>query len=634
MSAYRQFLIPVRPLHRESLDSYTSRVLHANFEPDTLRSDLLTADGARPRDPDSDTRWQQILEAKTGRRLHLVTDPAGHEAHADGSSCPQCLGRIQNRQMCTFCSHGVDAVQHAHLAAPVCIRHQRWIGLGNYFRQEPVGADHIRAARIFTRLHGERRLDLALYTVVLHLLHSLKLPDQTTEQELFPTVMNIIATLTNRSLLAAIFNPNTSYEHSYRRLREALKAVISPVNPVASGLWLYLRSTFAALRTATIRASDYAAPSAHSFPLPAITVARYVSADAPVKPFDAYLVASGDTLESALQFELNHHRLMSPSPQAPGHWESLCEKGHTIKGGASTRCPVCHFLKRSVGENDLVSLHPQLAAELDRGANGGLDPATVLAGSNIKLWWRCAAAGHSFDATPSNRVASRKSCPICTNRRISVGVNDVATTHPEIASEWSSRSFATHPPIDFTAGSNQKIDFLCPAGHEYTARIVDRIHGDGCTPCATRAALAEGRSFTQTHPKIAAEWHPTYNRGIEPHDVTEGSRRDAFWLCANGHTYKQRIERRTKAGYGCGKCSKRTFTTGVNDLATTDPELSSEWHPWKNTLLEPSRTGAIDKLYWWRCWDGHDYEQTVDHRRKSKGCPRCDPEHRILKLAA
>ena len=48
----------------------------------------------------------------------------------------------------------------------------------------------------------------------------------------------------------------------------------------------------------------------------------------------------------------------------------------------------------------------------------------------------------------------------------------------------------------------------------------------------------------------------------------------------------------------------------------------------------PTDVTAIDKHFWWKCsTNGHEYQQTVDHRRKSKGCPQCPAEQRILVAA-
>ena len=58
----------------------------------------------------------------------------------------------------------------------------------------------------------------------------------------------------------------------------------------------------------------------------------------------------------------------------------------------------------------------------------------VTAGNSRKVWWRC-EKGHSWQATIASRT-SGCGCPVCANRKILPGFNDLATTHPALAAEW------------------------------------------------------------------------------------------------------------------------------------------------------------------------------------------------------
>jgi len=39
--------------------------------------------------------------------------------------------------------------------------------------------------------------------------------------------------------------------------------------------------------------------------------------------------------------------------------------------------------------------------------------------------------------------------------------------------------------------------------------------------------------INETHPEIAAQWHPTKNGDLRPSDVTAGSNKKVWWLCPN-----------------------------------------------------------------------------------------------------
>ena len=54
--------------------------------------------------------------------------------------------------------------------------------------------------------------------------------------------------------------------------------------------------------------------------------------------------------------------------------------------------------------------------------------------SNKKVWWKC-SKGHEWQANIYNMSSSRQ-CPFCSNRKILVGFNDLATRYPNLAKEW------------------------------------------------------------------------------------------------------------------------------------------------------------------------------------------------------
>lgn len=135
-----------------------------------------------------------------------------------------------------------------------------------------------------------------------------------------------------------------------------------------------------------------------------------------------------------------------------------------------------------------------------------------------------------------------------------------------------------------------------------------------------------GRSLADTNPDLAAQWHPTKNGDVTPHDVSIGSQIKAWWKCPNGedHEWDAVISDRHR-GIGCAICSNYKVVKS-NCLATLDPELASQWHPTKNKDLTPDdvHPGSAKRV-WWKCPKGNDHEwQTVVHSRSwGRGCPVC-----------
>ena len=75
-------------------------------------------------------------------------------------------------------------------------------------------------------------------------------------------------------------------------------------------------------------------------------------------------------------------------------------------------------------------------------------------GYSQKAWWRCTKdKRHIWDDTISHRRVGR-GCPYCSNKRVLVGVNDLATTHPNLTKEWDSSNELK--PTEVTYGSTNQ----------------------------------------------------------------------------------------------------------------------------------------------------------------------------------
>lgn len=105
-------------------------------------------------------------------------------------------------------------------------------------------------------------------------------------------------------------------------------------------------------------------------------------------------------------------------------WQHKVEKNHilfthdwyAIPGTVKINsCPICHGTKVMVGFNDLVSTHPNIAAQWDEDANGILRAYDVSAGSNIHVGWICNVCGKKWRAAIHNRT-SGSGCPCCAYR--------------------------------------------------------------------------------------------------------------------------------------------------------------------------------------------------------------------------
>ncbi len=276
---------------------------------------------------------------------------------------------------------------------------------------------------------------------------------------------------------------------------------------------------------------------------------------------------------------------------------------------------------KSSKENSLLAQRPDLAKEWHPTKNGNLTPEDITVRSGKTIWWQC-DKGHEWQATAHDRSAG-SGCPVCAGRQVLTGFNDLATVNPDLAKEWHPTKNGDLTPRDVTAGSHKKIWWKCNKGHEWQATVEGRNSGGGCPYCSNKRLLAGFNDLATVNPDLAKEWHPTKNGDLTPRDVTAGSHKKIWWKCKKGHEWQATVGARND-GLGCPFCAGQRAITGVNDLATINPELAAQWHPTKNGKLTPDKVmpGSSRKV-WWLCDKGHEWQATVGSRSQGRGCPYC-----------
>lgn len=204
--------------------------------------------------------------------------------------------------------------------------------------------------------------------------------------------------------------------------------------------------------------------------------------------------------ELAREWNLELNSPIRPSDVSPGssakqYWWS-CEKRHDFKMTVNARtnlgagCPFCANQLVLAGFNDLLTIRPDLAAEWHPDLNSPLQPNALMAGSNRRVWWQCAKfADHAWQISPSARSgASATGCPICANKRVLWGFNDLQTLFPDIAAEWHAELNGELTPDNIVSGSWTRVWWQCPndSTHAYLTRVVNRTSNkqNGCPTCA------------------------------------------------------------------------------------------------------------------------------------------------------
>ena len=303
--------------------------------------------------------------------------------------------------------------------------------------------------------------------------------------------------------------------------------------------------------------------------------------------------------------DLNPRKIFARSERIV-NWR--CKKGHSWRASVSNRtrlksgCPFCTGQKVIVGKTDILTTHPDIASQAY-----GWNPADYSIGSGIDLKWKC-KEGHIWQAKPQKRRRG-DGCTICSGNILSVGENDLQTTHPQLASqalEWDPRTV--------TAGHNLKKKWKCEKGHIWQAIVNSRSSGVGCPVCAGRVVVKGFNDLKTINPELAKQ-----ALGWNPEEFSVGTNRSMLWRCKLGHEWKASIGNRGRSLH-CPTCIGKVILKGFNDLATTHPELARQAVDWDPTTFT-SGSSSSNKV--WICDQGHKWKAKIANRTKGSNCPTC-----------
>ena len=317
----------------------------------------------------------------------------------------------------------------------------------------------------------------------------------------------------------------------------------------------------------------------------------------------------------------------------------LCEKNHEYFSSVGHKergrsCPYCLNMKLLVDFNDLATVHPDLAEELDVQKNGGLTAKDVIAGGRAKYWWRGKECGHSWETTIRRRVDGA-GCHICAGLEVLAGFNDLASQSPAVAAELHPNKNGNLTADKIYVNSTLSLWWKCTNDHEFEAKVWYRTRQSrNCLECKKLRREVKEDNLTITHPDIATEWHPTLNGTALPTHYTAGSNKKVWWLTPCGHAWDANIYLRTgPQRQTCPICSGKRVLVDFNDLAFKAPEIARDLHPTLNgDLTATDFTVGSNKQLWWQCpinvnhvWKNSPYKRVLGGRN----CPACSG-HKVI----
>lgn len=275
--------------------------------------------------------------------------------------------------------------------------------------------------------------------------------------------------------------------------------------------------------------------------------------------------------------------------------------------------------------NSIAERRPDLAAEWDQDANGGVTPHDVSYASSKKRAWRC-SQGHTWQATPAERVRGY-GCSQC-------GLSRTSIEEIRLRSEL----IAAGLPIDVEStwvnipGRRRRYhcDMVCPDWKLIIEFDSEWFH---------RSRQSITRDTTKTLALTNAGWTVIRVRdGLKPlfdNDIALPAQqtplvrakavlRKAAELGFHATRYDDYLA--TDQPWGAAAASEALKRELKRSITTDFPEVAAQWHPTRNGLLTPDnvRPGTHDK-YWWLCPQcGNAWEAEVKSRTYDKaGCEPC-----------
>lgn len=204
----------------------------------------------------------------------------------------------------------------------------------------------------------------------------------------------------------------------------------------------------------------------------------------------------------------------------------------------------------------------------------------------------------------------------------------LSSVYPKIAKIWDYTNNDGILPENVYANTSRKWWFVCKENHHFQSTIPNmKKDGTTCPICSGKQVLSGFNDLKTKYPTVAAEWDYEKNTPYVPEMVMPGTPRKYWWRCKKGHSFIQTVNSRTSNDSGCPICNKGICYEGVNDILTLYPEIITEEWDYSLNKVNPATIGIGSNIgkVWWKCKEGHRYQQSVYlHLKENSGCRICN----------
>ena len=292
-------------------------------------------------------------------------------------------------------------------------------------------------------------------------------------------------------------------------------------------------------------------------------------------------------------------------------------------------CYISNLLKDNFPE---IFSQINIEKTLEKYPNINLNKITC--GCDKKFVWHCHVCGFSYEQTVKDKTRKHYGCPICNNKKIISGYNDLHTwciknNRKDILDEWDPSN--TVKITEISRNYNHLVKFICKCGHHYEQTVCDKTNKSTTCPYCTNQKVLPGYNDLKTwcyknnREDILKDW--VYDKNLcKPENITPFSNKYIWFNCPVCHgNYGAVVSNKTARKCGCPYCTNYKALSGFNDLQTKYPDIAAEWDYERNYPLTPDKVmPGCNKKYWWICKNHHSYSMSpLNRTARGSGCPKC-----------
>lgn len=157
------------------------------------------------------------------------------------------------------------------------------------------------------------------------------------------------------------------------------------------------------------------------------------------------------------------------------------------------------------------------------------------------------------------------------NRKVIIGVNDIATIRPDIFELLKDKNDG----YKYVCGSGKYVTFKCPDCKTEFDRQISDVNKRGliCNSCGFRTYEKPALKHFMSQECFLEKIH-SFNPDINTDDIYINNKCEMNFYCKKGHKWTSRADEHMYQKNGCPYCSGSRAIIGETDLATTRPDVA------------------------------------------------------------